>query len=319
MNAPLLYALRLCKPAEHCSLSPSLGVLRRLGGSTFSSNSSTRANWAPPIVTKSPFSAAAERVYDAFLDPAKASKFLFATPTGENVRCEMDARVGGEFLIVDRRHGEDVAHKGKYLELDRPRRIVFMFSVEKYSKDSSTVTIEIAPSAAGCTVALTHVFSAAQRGMQERVRSGWSDILEVAGELLVSEAPSCGVGLAQHAAIPLKIATLFEGLAETLELHRAMLELDDPKARREDQVYGELAASWAEIARSVQRTAARMAEQRELPMGKHDEAAWGERNTRAFEKFVKAQGQLLARLRLAAPRDEEMLAAMTAEETDEKP
>src|SRR4051812_3382009 len=28
MNAPQVYALRLCKPAEHCSLS--LGVLRRL-------------------------------------------------------------------------------------------------------------------------------------------------------------------------------------------------------------------------------------------------------------------------------------------------
>src|SRR3954453_20855051 len=32
MNAPQVYALRLCEPAEHCSVS--LGVLRRLGGST---------------------------------------------------------------------------------------------------------------------------------------------------------------------------------------------------------------------------------------------------------------------------------------------
>jgi uncharacterized protein YndB with AHSA1/START domain len=257
------------------------------------------------------FSASAERVYDAFLDPAKASRFLFATPTGQTVRCEIDARVGGEFLIVDRRQGEDVAHKGTYLELDRPRRIVFTFSVEKYGKDSSTVSIELVPRGAGCAVTLTHEFSAAQRGMQERVRDGWSEVLEVAGELLVSEAPTCGIGLAQHATIPLKIAAMFEGLAETLELHRALLKLEDPRSRREDEVYSELAASWAEIARAVQRAAARMTEQRELPMGEHDQAAWGERNTRAFEKFVRAQGQLLARLRVAAPRDEEMLATMT--------
>ena len=36
------------------------------------------------------FDAAAERVYDAFLDPAKASQFLFATATGEIVRCDID-------------------------------------------------------------------------------------------------------------------------------------------------------------------------------------------------------------------------------------
>lgn len=37
---------------------------------------------------------------------------------------------------------------------------------------------------------------------------------------------------------------MFEGLAETLELHRKMLVLDDPNSRKEDEVYRELAASW---------------------------------------------------------------------------
>jgi uncharacterized protein YndB with AHSA1/START domain len=259
------------------------------------------------------FSASAERVYDAFLDPDKASKFLFATPTGQIVRCEIDPRVGGEFTIVDRRRGEDVAHKGRYLELERPRRIVFAFSVEQYGEESSTVTIELAPRGTGCAVTLKHEFSSAQAGMQDRVRSGWSEILEVASELLVSEAPTCGIGLAQQATISLKIGEMFEGLAETLELHRVMLKLEDPNARREGEVYREFATSWAEIARNVQRTAARMLEQRELPMGEHDEAKWGERNTRAFEKYVRAQGQLLARLRITAVLDEAMLASMTEE------
>ena len=77
------------------------------------------------------FAASAERVYDAFLDPARAGRFLFATATGHIVRCEIDARVGGSFTIVDRRAGEDVAHTGRYVALERPRLIVFTFSVAK--------------------------------------------------------------------------------------------------------------------------------------------------------------------------------------------
>ena len=58
------------------------------------------------------FDASAERVYDAFLDPRQARKFMFATATGQIVRCDIDARVGGTFTIVDRRRGEDVTHSG---------------------------------------------------------------------------------------------------------------------------------------------------------------------------------------------------------------
>src|SRR5688500_14775841 len=91
------------------------------------------------------FAASAERVYDAWLDPAKARKFLYTTVTGEIVRCDVDARVGGKYEIVDRRNGEDVLHEGTYLELERPRRLVFTLRVPKYSPDADRVTIEIKP------------------------------------------------------------------------------------------------------------------------------------------------------------------------------
>jgi len=256
------------------------------------------------------FDASAERVYDAFLDPAKAGKFMFTTPTGQITRCEIDARLGGGFTIVDRRNGEDVAHTGKYLALERPRRIVFEFSVEKYSSESSTVTIDIAPLRKGCELTLTQEMKADYASMKQRVQDGWTGILDVAAELLVDDAPTCGIGIAQHASIPGKIGVMFEGLAETLELHRKLLVLDDPNSRKEDEIYRELAATWRDIAERVKKAAAHMTAQRDLAMGAHDETAWGAEHLGAFEKFVGAQGQMLALLWLAAPRDEAMLASM---------
>jgi uncharacterized protein YndB with AHSA1/START domain len=257
------------------------------------------------------FDASAERVYDAFLDPSRASKFMFATATGQIVRCEIDARVGGTFTIVDRRNGEDVVHTGTYLALERPRRIVFTLSVEKYSRDTDAVTIEITRLRKGCEVTLTHEMKAGYAPFQDRAREGWTGILDVAAELLVDEAPTCGTGLAQHATIPATIGVMFEGLAETLDRHRKMLAPDDPNSRKEDEVYRELAASWKNIAQLVEKTAERMAAQHELPMATHDQTAWGGEHLKAFEKFVTAQTQVLALLRVAAERDETMLASMT--------
>jgi hypothetical protein len=167
----------------------------------------------------------------------------------------------------------DVAHVGEFLELDRPRRIVFSLRVDKYSSDASRVAIEITPLRRGCDLTLTQEVKPADANLKQRVREGWTDILDRAAELLVDDAPTCGIGVARHAAIPAKIAVMFERLAETLELHRKLLVQGDPSSRKEDEVYRELAADWRQIGQRVQSATEKMAAQRDLPMGAHDEAA----------------------------------------------
>ena len=62
---------------------------------------------------------------------------------------------------------------------------------------------------------------------------------------------------------------MFEGLAKTLELHRRTLVPADLNARKEDEVYGDLASRWKQIAELVAQAARQMAAQRELPVGAH--------------------------------------------------
>lgn len=122
------------------------------------------------------FTASAERVFDAFLDPALARRFLFATPTGTMVRAEVDARVGGRFVFTDRRDGTDVEHRGEWLELDRPRRLVFAFSVPG-APDPTQVAIDIEPAEDGCELVLTHEMPRAAADFRERTLAGWTAIL----------------------------------------------------------------------------------------------------------------------------------------------
>jgi uncharacterized protein YndB with AHSA1/START domain len=257
------------------------------------------------------FTASAERVFDAWLDPGKACRFLFATASGQMVRTEIDARVGGGFVIVDRRAGEDVEHLGTYVEIERPRRLIFTLRVPKYSEDTSTVSIDIVPLPDGCELTLTHEMSRRWDEFRGRTQEGWQRILAVLAEMLPPDEPSCGAGLAQHSSVPAKIAPLFAALAETLELHRAMLDPGKHEAARtEDAAYRDLAERFRDLAQRSAEAAAVMSDCRTLAPCPHDTAAFGPKHREAFERFVKAQNQLLEILGPAAERDEKMLASM---------
>lgn len=92
------------------------------------------------------------------------------------VRAEIDARVGGKFVFTDRRDGVDVEHTGEYLEIERPRRLVFTFAVPQFSAESTRVSIDIVPLETGCELTLTH--EGVLPDYVTRTEAGWGMILD---------------------------------------------------------------------------------------------------------------------------------------------
>jgi uncharacterized protein YndB with AHSA1/START domain len=92
--------------------------------------------------------------------------------------CEIDARVGGRALIVERRAGGDAHHHLLFDEIDRPRRLVFRFRADPAKEGEWTrVVIDFAATGDGTRLTLTHEMDPAWAAYEEQTRKGWTMIL----------------------------------------------------------------------------------------------------------------------------------------------
>ncbi len=130
------------------------------------------------------FRASAEEVFDAWLDPELAREW-FAPGLGEMTRVEIDARVGGTFWLVQNRDGKLAEHTGEYLEIDRPRRLVFTWRTPPIT-DTSRVIIDIRPLEDGCELTVTHEMSAEWEPFIERAANAWGKMADAIARLLAT-------------------------------------------------------------------------------------------------------------------------------------
>jgi uncharacterized protein YndB with AHSA1/START domain len=130
------------------------------------------------------FRAPPRRVFDAWLDPGLAGRWLFATALRPMTDVEIDARVGGGFRLAHRRNGETTEHHGRYVEIVPHRRLVFTLRGENRPRDATRVIVEVSPRKRGCELRLRHENVPPERAHDTEAR--WSGMLYGLGETLAS-------------------------------------------------------------------------------------------------------------------------------------
>jgi uncharacterized protein YndB with AHSA1/START domain len=128
------------------------------------------------VTVRREIAAPAEDLFDAWLDAESLGSWLRPGGTRET-RAEMDPRVGGTFRIVMVNDESSTVHAGTYLEIDRPRRLVFTWSSPSTRFRESIVTVIFQPSSNSSTVVEIHQVGLPDEEAQKSHYAGWSDIL----------------------------------------------------------------------------------------------------------------------------------------------
>jgi uncharacterized protein YndB with AHSA1/START domain len=143
---------------------------------------------SPQLVVTRRMSAPPEQVFDAWLDPERLRVWMAPGHLpGSSARVTVDPRVGGAFRIDMVGDGKVYEHVGTYLELDRPRRLVFTWISAGTEQRESVVRLELTAVAGGTELRLTHTGLPSEqsaRGHEE----GWGELVGQLASLLAPTA-----------------------------------------------------------------------------------------------------------------------------------
>ena len=144
-----------------------------------------RAPAIPTARTVRHYDCAAEKVFDAWLDPQLMGRFMFGPEMRDEqiVHLKNDVRLGGKFSFLVKRQGQEIDHTGEYLALERPRRLQFTWGAGGQKADSR-VCLEITPSASGCTLVVEHVLAPGGESFVAMASQSWGKMADALAELL---------------------------------------------------------------------------------------------------------------------------------------
>lgn len=147
------------------------------------SRSAPRAPSAVVLTLARLFDATPEAVFDAWLDGATLGRWLLAPPGGGTLRASVDPCVGGGFTLAGD-GATPVRHHGRYLQILRPRRLVFSLASGRAAQPGLVrVELEPAPSG-GARLVLTHAMDPEWAAFAPGMRTRWAAMLDGLAEIV---------------------------------------------------------------------------------------------------------------------------------------
>jgi uncharacterized protein YndB with AHSA1/START domain len=107
----------------------------------------------------------------------------------KSAEAQLDVRVGGRFRILMKDGEREFDHRGEYLVVERPSKLVFTWTSKGTDNRATLVTVELVAAGDQCDLTLTHDKLPTLEA-RDKHENGWTDIVRRLAEHLESRGAS---------------------------------------------------------------------------------------------------------------------------------
>lgn len=132
---------------------------------------------APTVKIRRRIKATAEEVFDLWTRPELMVRWMSPFPGAVDCKASSDPRPGGGFSLLMSSKEASREVSGTYLEIDRPRKLVFTWMGPLTNGVNTLVTVELHPYGDETDLILTHE-RLPTRAIIEGHTRGWGNILD---------------------------------------------------------------------------------------------------------------------------------------------
>ena len=133
--------------------------------------------------------ATAEQIFDLWTKPDLMVRWMSPFPGAVNCKASCDLRPGGAFSLVMSSAESSREVCGTYVQVDRPRKLVFTWIGPLTNNVNTLVTVELYPRGDETDLVLTHERIPTQ-AIREGHTRGWGNILDHLTDAVLKDASS---------------------------------------------------------------------------------------------------------------------------------
>jgi uncharacterized protein YndB with AHSA1/START domain len=127
--------------------------------------------------------APAEEIFDLWTRPDLMARWMSPFPGAVDCKASCDLRPGGAFSLVMQSEESGREVSGTYLEVERPRKLVFTWTGPLTNNVNTLVTVELTPRGDETDLVLTHERLPTSAIVEGHTR-GWGHILDHLAEVV---------------------------------------------------------------------------------------------------------------------------------------